>query len=51
MQTLLVPLDGSALAEQSLPYVRMLATNLQATVCLLRVVAQAPYDCERSTGG
>jgi nucleotide-binding universal stress UspA family protein len=44
MKTLLVPLDGSALAEQSLPYARILATNLQAKVCLLRVVTEAPYD-------
>lgn len=44
MNTLLVPLDGSAMAEQSLPYARMLATTLRAKVCLLRVVTEAPYD-------
>jgi nucleotide-binding universal stress UspA family protein len=44
VNTLLVPLDGSALAEQSLPYARILATTLQAKVCLLRVVTEAPHD-------
>jgi nucleotide-binding universal stress UspA family protein len=34
----LVPLDGSALAEQVLPYVRLLAGPLQAPVHLLRVI-------------
>jgi nucleotide-binding universal stress UspA family protein len=34
----LVPLDGSTLAEQALPYVRMLAGPLQATIHLLRVI-------------
>jgi nucleotide-binding universal stress UspA family protein len=40
MKSILVPLDGSALAEQTLPYVRMLATLLGAKVHLLRVVAE-----------
>jgi len=44
MNTLLVPLDGSALAERSLPYVRMLAPLLGARVCLLRVVTETPSE-------
>jgi nucleotide-binding universal stress UspA family protein len=44
MKTLLVPLDGSALAEQSLPYARMLATLLGAKVRLLRVITETPND-------
>ena len=35
MNTVLVPLDGSALAEQSLPYARLLATTLGADMRLL----------------
>jgi nucleotide-binding universal stress UspA family protein len=42
MNTLLVPLDGSALAEQSLPSVRTLAGLLGARVCLLRVITETP---------
>lgn len=38
IQTILVPLDGSASAEQVLPYVRMLAPILGARVHLLRVL-------------
>jgi nucleotide-binding universal stress UspA family protein len=38
MGTILVPLDGSALAEQALPYVRTLALLLGARVRLLNVV-------------
>jgi nucleotide-binding universal stress UspA family protein len=45
MHTLLVPLDGSALAEQVLPYVRLLAPLLHADVRLLGVVSDA--DIER----
>src|SRR5262245_48632292 len=37
MNTILVPLDGSALAERVLPYVRRLAPTLSARVCLLQV--------------
>jgi nucleotide-binding universal stress UspA family protein len=44
MNTLLVPLDGSTLAEQSLAYVRILAPLLHARVCLLQVIADAPDD-------
>ena len=45
MHTLLVPVDGSALAEQVLPYVRVLAPLLHADVHLLVVVSEA--DIER----
>ena len=38
MKTILVPLDGSALAEQALPYVRTLAALLGARVRLLTVI-------------
>ena len=44
MNTLLVPLDGSALAEQSLPYVRTLAGLLGARVRQLRVITETPDD-------
>jgi nucleotide-binding universal stress UspA family protein len=40
MKTILVPLDGSALAEQVLPSVRMLAPILGAKVRLLQVVLE-----------
>jgi nucleotide-binding universal stress UspA family protein len=40
VKTILVPLDGSALAEQVLPYVRLLAPLLGARVRLLRVVVE-----------
>jgi nucleotide-binding universal stress UspA family protein len=45
MKTILVPLDGSALAEQTLPYVRMLAPASGATIHLLRVIS----DEEKTT--
>jgi nucleotide-binding universal stress UspA family protein len=38
MKTILVPLDGSALAEQVLPYVQLYAALLDAPVVLLRAV-------------
>jgi nucleotide-binding universal stress UspA family protein len=41
MKTILIPLDGSALAERALPYARMLARTLGARLHLLRVVADA----------
>ena len=40
----LVPLDGSTLAEQVLPYVRLLAGPLQAPVHLLRVIERPPLE-------
>jgi len=44
MKTILVPLDGSALAEQVLPYVRLLAPLLGARVQLLRVFSDIDRD-------
>jgi nucleotide-binding universal stress UspA family protein len=41
MKTILVPLDGSALAEQVLPYVQLLAPLLGARVHLLRSIPAA----------
>ncbi|HWQ15128.1 MAG TPA: universal stress protein [Roseiflexaceae bacterium] len=38
MKTIIVPLDGSALAEQVLPYVQLYAPLLEAQVVLLRAV-------------
>src|SRR6266496_941734 len=37
MKMIFVPLDGSILAEQVLPYVSTLARLLEAKICLLRV--------------
>lgn len=39
---ILVPLDGSELAEQVLPYVRSLARGLEAKIALLRVMDPLP---------
>jgi len=44
MKTILVPLDSSILAEQVLPSVRVLASLLDARICLLRVVAEPEED-------
>jgi nucleotide-binding universal stress UspA family protein len=44
MKTILVPLDGSALAERALPYVRMLAPHSGATIDMLRVIAAETKD-------
>ena len=44
MSAILVPLDGSALAEHVLPYVRYLATILGAHVQLIRVVSDADKE-------
>lgn len=41
MKTLLVPLDGSAIAEQVLPFVRLLAPILTTKVHLLVVITDA----------
>jgi nucleotide-binding universal stress UspA family protein len=38
MKTIVVPLDGSAMAEQVLPHVRLLAPMLAARVRLIRIV-------------
>ncbi|KPV51284.1 hypothetical protein SE17_22120, partial [Kouleothrix aurantiaca] len=55
MNTILVPLDGSALAEQVLPSVRVLAPLMSAEVHLLHVVTEADryhllFDDPRSDG-
>jgi nucleotide-binding universal stress UspA family protein len=44
MNTILVPLDGSAMAERVLPHVRGLASLLGARVCLLTAVVANDYD-------
>ena len=44
MNTILVPLDGSALAEQVLPYVRTLAPLLGVGVRLLNVISDETHD-------
>jgi nucleotide-binding universal stress UspA family protein len=53
MKTILVPLDGSALAEQALVYARMLAPLMSARVRLLHVVtevdARSPLAYDIST--
>jgi nucleotide-binding universal stress UspA family protein len=41
MKTILVPLDGSTLAEQSVPWARRLAPLLGANIRLLHVVSEA----------
>lgn len=38
MKTVIVPLDGSPLAEQALPYAKLLAKTLDARIELLRVI-------------
>jgi nucleotide-binding universal stress UspA family protein len=50
MKTILVPLDGSELAEQSLPYAQLLAKALGARVRLLRVINDIEHsDVLRNT--
>jgi nucleotide-binding universal stress UspA family protein len=44
MSSILVPLDGSALAEQVLPYVQYLATIRDAQIQLLRSVSDADKE-------
>jgi nucleotide-binding universal stress UspA family protein len=44
MKTILIPLDGSALAEQALPYVRTLAPLLGARVRLLNVIVDDQHE-------
>jgi len=50
MNTILVPLDGSALAEQALPYVRRLAQLLGARVRLLNVIADEQQESLMAEG-
>jgi nucleotide-binding universal stress UspA family protein len=40
MKTILVPLDGSALAEQVLPYIRLMAPSLAAQVRLFHAIPE-----------
>lgn len=59
MRSILVPLDGSALAEQTLPYAQLLASILQLPVRLIGVVSTEEVDglvageaaLQRSMGG
>jgi nucleotide-binding universal stress UspA family protein len=44
MKTILVPLDGSTLAEQVLPYVRLLAEISRAQIRLIRVIEAVDRD-------
>lgn len=44
MQTILVPLDGSTLAEQAMPFVQLLAPLLRARVVLLRVEPDPEHE-------
>lgn len=44
MKTLFVPLDGSSMAEQVLPYVRLLAKYLDTKVHLFRVIPDEGSD-------
>lgn len=48
MKTMLVPLDGSQLAEQILPFVRLLAPLMHAEVHLLRVVSDTGLEEEEN---
>ncbi len=41
---ILVPLDGSEIAEQVLPYVKLLARPGKSPITLLRVIEPIPYD-------
>src|SRR5215213_5529761 len=50
MKTILVPLDGSALAEQVLPYVRTLAPLLGARVRLLNVIVDDQHESLMAEG-
>lgn len=50
MHTMIVPLDGSELAEHILPYVRMLAPLLGSEVHLLRVVDESQINSGESWG-
>jgi len=43
-RSILVPLDGSAQAEQVLPYVRLLARLLQARVRLVHMLTEVDRD-------
>ena len=42
IKKILVPLDGSALAEQVLPYAKILGSSAEASIELLRVIPALP---------
>jgi hypothetical protein len=44
MNTILVPLDGSELAQAALPYAQLLATTFSARLHLLRVLSSADQE-------
>jgi nucleotide-binding universal stress UspA family protein len=44
MKTILVPLDGSVLAERVLPYAQLLARMIDARLHLLRIITDAPHE-------
>ncbi len=44
MNSILVPLDGSAIAREALPYVQILARTLSAKIILLRVLSNVDKD-------
>ena len=49
-ERILVPLDGSKLAQEILPYVRFLAMYLHARIELLRVIGPLPPELSSSLG-
>ncbi|HEU5101142.1 MAG TPA: universal stress protein [Roseiflexaceae bacterium] len=51
MKNVLVPLDGSALAEQALPYAQLLARVLRARIHLLRAISRAEGAAVLATTG
>ena len=51
LDSILVPLDGSALAEEALPIASWIATAQGATIQLARVVSVAPVAYDTSMGG
>ena len=48
---ILVPLDGSELAEQVLPYVKALGNAYRAPICLLKVIGPVPAEMGDSLHG
>lgn len=47
LKHILIPLDGSELAEQALPHARCLADAFQASLVLIRVIEIGPYTGEQ----
>jgi nucleotide-binding universal stress UspA family protein len=50
-ERILVPLDGSALAEQALPYAQEFARGFSSTLVLLQAVTSADEALRESVGG